>query len=199
MNIGLGLMSGCLVAGMIGTGGTRASAAATPRIVSALPDTSANLVCGESSGVQFHMYIMTRNYSVYTPNRFVVTLGSGQGQSAVSGDYLLLTGKGEALPNCGVFLTPTSGVLPMTIEVRDGTGSRESFVHPQARIRLELPLKPSWVWSVRLDVSPVGERSDLPHFGPPEQYSRAVALPEGDSLFVHVFGYDPVKSANVVY
>lgn len=201
MNVGLRLLSGWLFAGMMGAGGQAPTRAAPSRQVSDTvgADTAAKLICADASGIRFEMRFMTPRQSAYTANRFAVMIGRGQYQEVVSGEYLLMTNMPNALPNCGTFVTPTSGVMPVTIEVRDGTGSLASLVHPQARIHFELPLKPSWVWGVMLIVSPVGERTDLPRFGPADSYAQTVALPGGDSLFVHVIGYDPVKAAHVVY
>ena len=94
---------------------------------------------------------------------------------------------GVELPNGSIYPTDSSGSLAVTISVID-TSSNDPNVQPLGSAKLELPLKPHWLWWVTSRVAPRRDReSDEFMRGPPPR-SVAIALSAGDSLYVTAYG-----------
>lgn len=117
------------------------------------------------------------------------SFGEGQRRQEVPGLVLWTASVGQMgyLPNFGIYPTDSSGSLPVRIIVVD-TSSLNPLEHPIGSARLELPLKPHWVWWVTSIISPRRDRElDELRVGPPAR-SAAIALPRGDSLYVTAYG-----------
>jgi hypothetical protein len=96
-------------------------------------------------------------------------------------------GKADQLPNNGIYPTDSTGFLPVTITVVD-TSAHNPLEHPIGSARLELPLKPHWIWWIQSTIAPRRDKNlDELWRGPPSR-SAAIAVAGGDSLYVTVYG-----------
>lgn len=143
--------------------------------------------CG--SGIMVRLGLATPSHRIYESNHIEVLIGTGENATRVSPEYLLLTTHGTwGFPNNGIFPTPSTGAIPISIFIRDTiSNDREAYLRPAAHITLDVPLKPTWIWYLSIDIKPRSLPTDYLFSKPTLRFEKA-QLPNGDSLFVHVFG-----------
>jgi hypothetical protein len=155
----------------------------TPGLMKISGDTS----CDRRSGVAFRLDLRTRRK--YGKEAVSASFGEGEQHQAVPSTVLWMAsiGKMAQLPNHGIFLTDSTGSLPVRVTVVD-TSATGPGNHPIGSAAFLLPLKPRWVWWVSSVIAPSRDRKlDEFRIGPPAQ-SAAMRLPTGDSLYVSVYG-----------
>jgi hypothetical protein len=184
--LGLGLATSCKTAGA-----PEPTAAAVPQQTAPAPsssnETGSDTSCDRRSGVTFRVYYLT----LRPHEKESVSIQFGEDLHAhYVPDYesrMASLRRGEELPNPGIYLTDSSSSLTVTISVVD-TSTQAPIARPLGSVKVELPLKPHWLWLVTSRITPRRDReADEVRRGPPAR-SAATALAGGDSLFVTAYG-----------
>lgn len=162
---------------------TETPASADP-LSDSLRASKADSTCPVQSGVRFQLQISTPRFATYGERPVLASIGPDSASQSISPEYLMATRFGlSGLPNRGVYPTRSSGSLPITISVVDTLHRGRQL----ASVRMQVPLKPEWLWFVSIRIQPDRTNSGYEFFNPPTEY-RAVSLTNGDSLYVYVVG-----------
>jgi len=145
---------------------------------------SADSACRLQSGISFQLQILTPRFATYGERPVLASIGPDSAAQPVSGEYLMATRFGlSGLPNRGVYPTGSSGTLPLTIAVYDTLQKGRQL----AFVRLDVPLKPEWLWFVSIRILPRRSTIGYDFSGPFIRFSAA-SLSNGDSLYVYISG-----------
>jgi hypothetical protein len=146
---------------------------------------STDSACRLQSGISFQLQISTPRFAMYGERPVLASIGPDSAAQSVSGEYLMATRFGlSGLPNRGVYPTGSSGALPVTIAVYDTLHKGRQL----ALVRLDVPLKPEWLWFVSIRIQPDLTINGYEFFDPPIRY-KALSLSNGDSLYVYIVGH----------
>lgn len=148
-------------------------------------------LCSLQSGIGFALDILPpRKDRTLSVNAH---FGTGAMAQLVPRQVLQMSadGLGGQMPNSGIYRTPSTGTLPISVTVFDDPRVNPSE-GPIALVRLEVPLKRQWLWTVAIRILPMRASYNEFRSGTAVQ-SATVPLPTGDSLYERISG-EPRRS-----